>query len=196
MEEKQGVIGESGGANQAENGTHVTSVTLGPARETQGAAAGCRGTTRDGRVCHTVCLPGQEYCRTHAPSLGVVIDAADIETPEGCGQVELRVLIHFLATPGIPPMWAREVTTLLRDLAEKLREIRRRADAGRQASGGRRREAGAGRLEPEAGRLEAGRLEAGRLEAGNLEAGSRKPGAREAQAAAAIAEARRALEGG
>ena len=75
---------------------------------------------------------------------GIDLGGVDLSTPEGCGRAELAVLLRALAAPLIPPIWAREMSTLLRDRAEALREVARRERGEPVPSG----EAGGGRSRP------------------------------------------------
>jgi len=58
---------------------------------------------------------------------GIDLGGVDLSSPEGCGRAELAVLMRALEAPLIPPIWAREMSTLLRDRAEALLEEARRS---------------------------------------------------------------------
>ena len=65
--------------------------------------------------------------RAPAGTPGISLAGVDLSTPEGCGLAEDRVLELALTTPLLPPIWAREMSILLRDRAERKREMARRA---------------------------------------------------------------------
>ena len=65
--------------------------------------------------------------RAPAGTPGISLAGVDLSTPEGCGLAEDRVLELALTNPLLPPIWAREMSILLRDRAERKREMARRA---------------------------------------------------------------------